>query len=98
MQAQSGSNQLIDVEIVSSKHLVPIILEHLKSLKPQSTFISLHLLLNLREYVAGGVLLLAAAPVADGALPCHWSWRPGQHPQVLVPSHNFPLGIQNVCT
>ena len=48
-----------------------------------STFISLHLLLNLREYVAGGVLLLAAAPVADGALPCHWSWRPGQHPLAL---------------
>ena len=59
-----------------------------------STFIALHLLLNLHEYVAGGVLLLAAAPVADGALPCHWSWRPGQHPQVPVPSQNFPLAYK----
>ena len=39
MQAQSGSNQLIDVEIVSSKHLVPIILEHLKSLQQEQSFL-----------------------------------------------------------
>ena len=50
------------------------------------------LLLNLHEHVAGGVLLLAAASVADGALPCHWSRRPGQHPQ--VPSHNFSLAYK----
>ena len=30
------------------------------------------------------------APVADGSLPCHQSWRPGRHP-LLVPSHYFPL-------
>ena len=49
------------------------------------------LLLNLHEHVAGGVLLLADAPVVDGALLVyHWSWRSGQHPKVLVPSHNFP--------
>ena len=50
------------------------------------------LLLNLHEHVAGGVLLLAAASVADGALPCHWSRRPGQHPQ--VPSHNFSMAYK----
>ena len=40
--------------------------------------------------VAGGVLLPAAAPVPDDALPGHWSWKPGCHIQVLLPSHNFP--------
>ena len=43
---------------------------------------NLHKGFNLLNF-EGGVLLLAAAPVADGSLPCHRSWRPERHSQVL---------------
>ena len=72
------------------EHLLEHFLEHLNLHLHEHLLEHFHL--HIHEHlheglnlVAGGVLLLAAAPVADLPLPYHRPWRPGRHPQVLLP-------------